>query len=209
MNPMAVGLFLVYRLLTVLVATEPVATEPVVTEPVSTEPVQHDLIPQAEVHQDRPKDDSLSKPLQKPKKRVVPKWYDEPLRKGISWDIQLEVGYGFHTWRKVDQLFYGNLRAGVLLVREPIYAAAGAIFTLGGITSMGGGAQVELTHLWSGFWGQVGLECGERSRWVFSLATGWSVIGLEWQQGLNVENATGLFIKMRIPIGIAVFGFTH
>ena len=130
---------------------------------------------------------------------------DEPLRKGTSWDAQLEIGYGFYTQQKVDRRIAGRVRAGALFVHEPYFVVAGATFELGGLLSIGGGLQVELTHLWSGFWGQAGFLSGEKSKFITSLAVGWSILGLEWQQQLTGEKGAGLFIKLHVPIGIVVF----
>ncbi len=162
----------------------------------------------ADSRQDQPIEEGSSRSVDAPADKS-PVVLDEPLRKGISWDAQVEIGYGFYTQQKVDRRIAGRVRAGALFVHEPYYVAVGATFELGGLLSIGGGIQMELTHLWSGFWGQAGLMYGEKSRLATSLAAGWSLVGLEWQQQLTGEKGAAIFVKLHVPIGIAVFGFCH
>ncbi|MBN2493385.1 MAG: hypothetical protein JXR96_02240 [Deltaproteobacteria bacterium] len=133
-----------------------------------------------------------------------------PRREGFGWDIQLEGGYavaGDKVWG--DLSFFGRARLGALFVGEPWYLAVGPVVTAGGLAEIGGGLQVELTHLYNGLWGQLGLECNDQPRLQVHIAAGFSIGGLEWQQSIHDAGTWALIVKLRIPIGIAVFGFTH
>mgnify|MGYP006948915695 CR=1 FL=1 len=134
---------------------------------------------------------------------------EKSARHGFAWDAQLEGGYaplGEPAW---DPALFGRLRLGGLWVHEPWYFAAGAIVTTGGLGEWAGGAQLELTHLWTGFWGQLSLEGNDRSQLQAGLGFGWSIVGIEYMQSPHATEDWLFVAKLRIPIGIAIFGFNH
>lgn len=56
---------------------------------------------------------------------------------------------------------------------------------------------------------QVGGEYGTEETGYVTLAMGWSLLGLEWQQVFIGGNRWAVLVKLRIPIGIVVFGLTR
>ena len=134
---------------------------------------------------------------------------DQSARKGFGWDLQLEAGYapaGNPAW---DPALFGRLRLGGLWVHEPWYFAAGGVLTTGGLGEFAGGMQVELTHLWTGFWGQLSLEGNDRSQLQAGFGFGWSIVGVELMQSPHAADDWLFVAKIRIPIGVALFGLSH
>jgi hypothetical protein len=134
-------------------------------------------------------------------------------RRGVTWDAQVEGGVAWQRPAGAGALALRG-RGGVLLVREPIYFAAGAT---AGVSPLGlplVGAQLELTHLFAGVWGQLGLEVAaagaQRGDLVGHAGLGFSVVGVEVQQRLGDGAPRRAWIaKVRVPISIIVFGLTR
>ena len=98
----------------------------------------------------------------------------------------------------------GRLKLGVMLIREPLYFSLMATGELGGVASRGIGAQLQITHVWSGLWGHVGGTWSRNDTAVVSAAVGWALLGLEWQRELTSSESLGdaLFLELRVPLGI-------
>ncbi|RME21228.1 MAG: hypothetical protein D6806_15020 [Deltaproteobacteria bacterium] len=130
-------------------------------------------------------------------------------RRGSGWDVQLELGYVPWGQPSFSPAMWGRLRVGWLLVDEPWYAAAGGVFTTGGLGHWAGGGQVELTHVGNAFWVQFSLEGASGVGLQAGFGTGWNLFGVEFAYS-PLEIAHWLVVcKIRVPIGIAVFGLTH
>lgn len=132
-------------------------------------------------------------------------------RRGVSWDLQPEGGVIAVGGPSLRYRGLGRLRAGVLVVREPLYQAYGLQLEGWGQSRLALGVQAELTHLWSGFWGQLGVALASGWHPQFEASVGWSVIGVEGQMLVLPRGAYrwAFITKLRVPIGILVFGLTH
>lgn len=134
-------------------------------------------------------------------------------RRGLTWDAQLEGGVAWERPAGTGALALRG-RGGVLWIREPIYAAAGVT---AGVSPLGGplvGAQLEITHLFAGVWGQLGLEAAaagaQQGNLVGHAALGFSVVGVEVQQRLGDGPPRRAWIaKVRVPIAILAFGLSN
>lgn len=132
-----------------------------------------------------------------------------PRLRTTTWNVELEGAVrlvqseGLETFPLV-----GRLELGVMVVREPWFLAFSATGELGGLGSRGLGGQIELTHLWGGLWGHLGVSwvrddlAGNTA--VMSAAAGWALLGLEWQRQLDSSQTLGdaLFVQLRAPLGI-------
>lgn len=152
-------------------------------------------------------------------------------RTGDSWDFQVEVGirvlpnrmrcfkkkclsrdltpvrYGWpikqFDWGDMNPKFpmFGRLQLGWLWLREPWVFTMGVTTTYGGLGNFGLGVITEITNIWQGMWGQF------ESAWVFgrgvqfSVAGGFTLIGVEWKFSPN-KSDHAVLIKLRIPIGL-------
>ncbi|WP_428261718.1 hypothetical protein [Haliangium sp.] len=132
-----------------------------------------------------------------------------PRRTGLSWDLELGLGLRLYDNEDTADLFAGRVRAGVLWVYEPSFVSLGATAEIGGLASLGFGAQLSYTHLYRGLWGQLGASWlpGDDGGTMASLGAGWSLFGLEWQIRDNDEQA--LLFHLRLPLGTTWFLFTH
>jgi hypothetical protein len=131
--------------------------------------------------------------------------FNIPRRRGVSWDLEIEGGLRL---AQSDELgastLMGRLKLGVMLVREPLYLSLMATGELGGVASRGIGAQLQLTHVWSGLWAHLGGAWSRNDTAVVSAAVGWALLGVEWQRALTSSDSLGdaLFLELRLPLGI-------
>jgi len=130
--------------------------------------------------------------------------------RGISWDLELEGGVVAYGDPGVRYRGMGRIRAGVLLIDEPHYLSLGAAFE--------GWGQVEAftletvySHILSGLWAEAGLGVTLEKEFTLHVSAGWSVVGVEFQKnfGDGPRDNLAVITKIRIPIGILVFGLTN
>lgn len=149
---------------------------------------------------------AATKAQPKSKKRPPIRKYAGSTRRGIGPDLQLEIGFAFGLDDPpLSRRFPVRARYGVLLVSEPWFLAIGAILEGSGASLFAGGLQVELTHLWTGFWGQTGVSMGEHANTFIHIAAGWSLAGFEWQRQVANGSDQAFVIKLRLPFGFLAF----
>lgn len=129
------------------------------------------------------------------------------LRIGMSWDFQYEQGFVLNHVDQFSRRWFGRVRAGMIYVHEPWIIALGAVLEGAGVPSLAYGLQIEVTHLWQGFWGQATVSLDADAHVFSALSAGWSLLGFEWQRRLSdggsLRNA--YLLKIRVPLGIALF----
>lgn len=131
----------------------------------------------------------------------------QPLRIGTSWDFQYEQGFMLNDPGPFSKRWFGRVRAGVLLVKEPWILAIGAVMEGAGLPSLAWGLQLEVTHLWRGMWAQATVSMDGGANMFSALSAGFSLLGFEWQRRLSGDGSVtnGYLLKLRVPVGIAVF----
>lgn len=131
-------------------------------------------------------------------------------RRGISWDLELEGGVLAYGHPGVRYRGMGRIRGGVLLISEPHYLSLGGAFE--------GFGQVEAatvyamyTHLYTGLWAETGLGMTVEKEFTIHVSAGFTLLGVEFQKnfGDGSRDNLALIVKMRIPIGILVFGLLN
>ena len=123
---------------------------------------------------------------------------------GLALDLQPEFGVTLLAGGRSERSkWLGRLRAGMLVARDPIFVATGAIVEVGGLAQRALGVASELTHL-NGLWGRVAAVRGRRAQFGLQLAWGWSWFGLEWQRRFG-QPANALLFVVRAPLGIGRF----
>ena len=131
-----------------------------------------------------------------------------PRLRKITWNVEIEGAVRLVQSDGLENFpLKGRLELGLLIVREPWYLAISATGELGGLGSRGLGGQLELTHLWGGLWGHLGVSwvrddvAGDTA--VMSAAAGWALLGVEWQRQLDSSQTLGdaLYLQLRVPIG--------
>lgn len=137
---------------------------------------------------------------------------DQPLRQGLTWDAEAEVGFAVVGVDGLTDRFLFRGRAGLLIAREPWFTAVGATFEASGPPELAGGLQVSLSHLWSGFWIDGGVSLNRTPDLFLHVGGGYALFGLEWMHQLTGDPAAGddrnaLLVKLRIPIGIFFFAY--
>lgn len=137
---------------------------------------------------------------------------DQPLRIGVSWDAEAELGFALAGIDSTPQRFFIRARAGILSAEEPFFFTAGATFEGSGPVGIAGGFQIGVSHLWTGLWGTLGLAVDERSDAFFHLSAGYSLIGIEWHRRMTgdpkpLDDRDVYLLKLRLPIGIFVFAY--
>jgi len=150
------------------------------------------------------------------KPRARGKRYPGAIRRGLGVDLTAEIGYAFAI-DTVARRFANRLRLGLLMVSEPWFLSVGATLEGGGVALLAGGLQVELVHLWTGFWAQSGLSVGEGLatgggvHLFFNAAAGWSLFGFEYQRRLvgDGEESNAYILKLKAPLGVLFFGYLH
>src|SRR5687768_7591578 len=75
---------------------------------------------------------------------------EQPLRIGVSWDAEAELGFALAGIDSTAQRFFFRARAGILSAHEPFFFTAGATFEGSGGPGIAGGLQIGLSHLWTG-----------------------------------------------------------
>jgi hypothetical protein len=135
----------------------------------------------------------------------------EPVfRYANTWDLNLDAGggYVFGDVGKWTGLARG--RVGALIVRNDNFFQLGATAEyLTALKRPAFGIQAEYLHLQLGTWIEAGASVDTKGRPGGMLSVGLSLIGVEAQvrQFDNAEDPSlVLLAKIRIPIGILVYG---
>ena len=134
--------------------------------------------------------------------QVIP---EELLVRGWNWDLQVEGGIGFGLDGRLPDVALGRLRAGALLVDEPLIFNLGVTGELGGLASRGVGVALELNHF-GGPWLRAGVAYVRGADWMSRASLGFAIFSVEWQHRLaSWEPRHALIFQLRLPIGIYCF----
>lgn len=132
-----------------------------------------------------------------------------PRLRAISLNLEIEGAVRLAKSDGIDASpLMGRLELGLLVIREPWMFSVSATADLGGLASRGFGGQIEVSHLWGGLWGHLGVAWKRDDvvddTAVLSLGAGWALIGLEWQRQMDSSDSLGdaLYLQLRIPLGI-------
>jgi len=135
-----------------------------------------------------------------------------PRERATTWDMNIDLGYGRVFSDPGHWSTFGRVRAGVLHVHDTIYLALGATYDLSSLSPATFGVQGEFLHLESGFWLQLGGFIGTPgARPGGMAAVGFSLLGIEAQARSydDLGSVGAVYLKVRIPIGVLVYGLTH
>lgn len=132
-----------------------------------------------------------------------------PQRRGVSWDAQIEGGAGLPLHHDLPHAWFARARVGMLVMHEPWIVAFGPIGEIGGLSGLGVGGQLDLIHLATGLSIEAGSAFAAKSSNVTHVSIGYATVALEWQHHFARESADCLMFKLRIPIGVAAYLWTH
>lgn len=132
-----------------------------------------------------------------------------PQRRGVSWDAQLEGGLGIALRNDLPHSWFGRARVGMLVVHEPLIFAFGPTVEVGGLIGLGVGGQVDLIHLATGMSLEAGGAAAASDELVTHLSLGYSIFGLEWQHRFARQSADALMFRLRVPVGVIAFLWSH
>lgn len=136
-------------------------------------------------------------------------WY-----KATMLDLDLEGGGGFFWGNRTSGIGFGRVRSGIMFVKLPIAVAIGATFEVNNVSMATYGAQLELLHLETGVWGQLGPTVDGHGNFGGLLSVGWSLFGIEAQvRGYDEVRPSAfqggygfaLVGKLRIPVGYILY----
>ncbi|HKP58146.1 MAG TPA: hypothetical protein VJV78_15545, partial [Polyangiales bacterium] len=121
--------------------------------------------------------------------------------RGLAPDAQLTGGIGAALNGKLDNLFLGRLRLGVLYAFDPFWVGAGAIAEVGALPGLSLGGELEFNQI-QGWFGNVGLAYAEHQRITGHLTLGYMVFGVEWQHDFTRSKPNdALLASVRLPLG--------
>jgi hypothetical protein len=137
--------------------------------------------------------------------------------RSTSWDLNIDGAFGRYFGETDKWTGFVRARAGVLIVREPLYSALGFTYEWSPQSNATLGIQAEILHLELGVWGQLGalLDVGSGPvRPGLMGAVGWSLFGVEAQYRTYNNDGLGsgiaVYGKIRIPVSILTRVFsTH
>ena len=132
-----------------------------------------------------------------------------PRRSGVSWDFQIEGGWAASLKNELPHHWFGRARAGMLILYEPLLAAFGPTFELGGLIGSGVGGQLDLVNISAGYSIEAGGAFAFDGAFVSHLSIGFALFGVEWQQRFGDGAAAAILFKLRIPVGAFVYLATH
>jgi hypothetical protein len=134
----------------------------------------------------------------------------------VTWDLNLEGGWGRAFGDSSRPVGFGRVRGGVLWVHEPWYSSAGLFYDFSSFTPATFGVQIEQMHLTTGLWVQVGGGVDVQPRPMVMAALGWSLFGAELQYRdfgsvRDVNAGVAIYATVRIPVSIIarVFRVRH
>ena len=125
--------------------------------------------------------------------------------RALTWDVNLEAGYGRIFLDPSVALWQYRVRGGLLLVNDSTYFFAGATWEPNNRSAKIFGAQVEVLQIQAGFWTQLGANFDlDGAHPGFVAAMGLSLVGLEAQYRAHegAGSAWSLAAKLRLPLGV-------
>ena len=122
----------------------------------------------------------------------------------VTWDLNLEGGYGHLFADPGKGSWLGRVRAGVTVVRRPFYWSFGGTYDASVFSSATFGLQGEVTWLAYGPWAQAGGLVDVDGKVGGMAAIGIAVIGVEAQlrDSERFGDVLAVFGKLHLPISI-------
>jgi hypothetical protein len=140
--------------------------------------------------------------------------------RSTTWDLNIDGAFGRFFGDSGADKWTGfvRARAGVMIIREPLYNSIGLTYEYSPQAVATLGIQAEVLHLERGFWGQLGGLLDVSSSPVrpgLMAAVGYSLLGVEGQY--RTYNSDGLgsgvavYLKLRVPVSIItrIFATNH
>jgi hypothetical protein len=127
-----------------------------------------------------------------------------PLRRGHGTDLNLELGLGRAYDSNRERIGTAKLRLGGLWIYEPWFPAFGMFVQVSSHRAPVTGVEVELMHLWSGLWTQVGVGSDFRRHTGCLLSAGLSVVGVQGElwRAPGGRHEWAVLGKLRLPLGV-------
>lgn len=137
--------------------------------------------------------------------------HDDSWRRGVWWNADFEAGGGLQWEGDQDYLWYVGGRVGITLIDEPWFINIGGVVEWPGPDEVAFGAEAELMHSLSGYWGQIGVVADLDAHIGLTASVGWSLVGIEarFNELETGEPTYGLVAKLRIPISLIVLAVTE
>ncbi|MDP6942875.1 MAG: hypothetical protein QF464_01895 [Myxococcota bacterium] len=126
--------------------------------------------------------------------------------KRVTWDVTGDFHLGRVSRRMDWASFMGKLRFGGLWISTPWAWSVGAKAQVSNVEVFTFGIEGELTHVETGFWGQIGVIGDIDGRGGFTAGAGWSIIGVSTglRAGSRVDPYWSAYFVVRIPLGLFV-----
>jgi len=138
---------------------------------------------------------------------------DAPMLEGTvtraTWDMTGDFHLGRVSRRMDWAAFMGKVRFGGLWVSSPWAWSVGAQVQVSNVEAFTFGIEGELTHVATGFWGQVGAVGDVEGRGGATAGVGWSIVGVSTgvRAGPRSDPYWSMYFVVRIPAGLfAVLG---
>ena len=176
----------------------PVATDPPAPT-TGTEAATHAAAANADV------DDKAALPQTKERPFVRSPAMKKMMARTTTWDLNVELGYGY-VWRdpkKWEGFFRGG--AGVLFVRDPLYYVLRFTYDYSPLSTATMGVELEGDWVEAGLWAQAGLMKDANSPyWGGRVSVGFAILGFEaeYRGDASAQTYVALYGKLRLPIGI-------
>ncbi len=129
-------------------------------------------------------------------------------------DLNVEGGGGFFWGNRTTGIGFGRVRSGVMFAGLPVTMSIGVTFEVNNVSMATYGAQIELLHMESGLWGQLGPTVDAHGNFGGLLSVGWSLFGIEAQvrgydevrpASFQGDYGFALLGKIRIPVGFILY----
>lgn len=124
----------------------------------------------------------------------------------VTWDLDIDFNMG-RIWQGRDRAaFISRARGGIAIIRGPWMFSGGPTIALSNVTALALGAEIEATHIPTGFWGQLGGFGDVNERAGARAGAGWSIVGTEFMVRVDKHQkaSVGWFLKIRVPVSFFV-----
>jgi hypothetical protein len=121
--------------------------------------------------------------------------------RGTMVDIHADIGYAYK-----DKILAAKARVGGTLVLDPFFLTLGPTVEIKSKLPTTFGLQAEMMHLGSGLWLQLSPMVDIKGEAGGSVAAGWSILGVEYQEYINRKKLSPmLFVKLRMPFSLIYY----
>lgn len=147
---------------------------------------------------------SVPEPAASPSEVPALGYFERGTLSRATWDMTLDFHLGRVGSRMDWAAFMGKVRVGGLWVQTPWALGLGVQVQLSNVEVFTFGFESELTHVATGFWGQLGLVGDVRGRGGLTAGLGWSIIGVSAgvRGGTGFDPDWSLYFMVRVPVGL-------